>query len=151
MDNILSNIKTTEATARSSNTPTTTPSLDRIVERYFQSTLTSFELLANGQELNAINILTLCISLMQMIEQYPAITGSQKKELVLKVFDKYVENHGGNATPFLALLPSFIDTSVSLDKGNIAINMTVADAQEHAVGCCLALLTSKQTNPVKKT
>ncbi len=100
--------------------------------------LVEMENMVNGTQLTSINILTIAISVMQLIEKNKEIKGAQKKAIVVKVFELYFAKHGGD-TNVLALLPPFIDMAVSLDRGELTITIT----PEKLVACCYGIKPTK--------
>jgi hypothetical protein len=73
-----------------------------------------------GAELNISNILGVCVNLMQVVEKYPKLEGSKKKDLVVRTLQRVVERNGGGEE-LLSIIPSFIDVAVGIDRKNIQI------------------------------
>jgi len=94
--------------------------------------------IVGDQEVTSINILIFTLSFMQVVERYKNLKGSQKKLIVTRVFQKYLQEHGGDMS-LMVLLPSFIDTSIQLDKGEVTIRMNA----DQALSCCLGCLAKK--------
>ena len=75
------------------------------------------------------NIISLVTLLMKTADKYTDITGIQKKELVLAVTRKVVEEtvpeeERGNILYMVdGALPSVIDTLIAVDKGQLAIKI----------------------------
>lgn len=116
------------------------------IEAHIDHALGQLEKIIGNDEIKPANVLLFALHLEQIVEQYEELKGPQKKELVLKVFKKYMGKHGGDKYNAMEFLPGFIDVSVSLDKGEATINL---DA-ENAVMCCVSLL-SLCANSSKKT
>jgi hypothetical protein len=72
---------------------------------------------------NILNILNICVVAMQKVEKFNKLSGSDKKQVVLGAISQIIKNKGGDDN-LTTLLPSFIDTSISIEKGelNISIN-----------------------------
>ena len=83
--------------------------------------LTDFVLgIIGGSELSSLNLLGVCVSLMQVVEKYPKLQGVQKKDLVVRTLQRVIEKNGGSVD-ILALVPSFIDLAVSIDRKKVKI------------------------------
>ena len=89
------------------------------------------------EQITTLNVLSICISLMQITERYKGITGEQKKKIVLRVISNYLSEQNGDQS-LLGILPDFINTAVSLDKGQVTISMSV----DELTSCCLGLCKS---------
>lgn len=87
--------------------------------------------LVSGEELTPLNVTTVLVNLMQVTETYPTLHGVEKKQLIMRVLEKYVNQHPGNGLD-LSMIPPTIDMLVDLDRGKIAIKLDPA--------CCLAAL-----------
>lgn len=107
------------------------------VEFYFDGLLRDLEDIIGDGQLTTLNVLSTCVNLMQLVERKKNISGKQKKELVLKVLRRYIFDHGGEES-ILSILPDFIDTAVSLDKGEVTIKVDM----EKVSGCCLSMCSS---------
>lgn len=57
---------------------------------------------------------------MQIVEKYPKLNGSQKKDLVLRVLFDLISKKNGD-TSLLVIIPSFIDSAVGIAKEKIKI------------------------------
>ena len=84
--------------------------------------------LLHGQKLTSSNIVTITLHLMQFVEKYPNIKGSQRKKIVIQVLKQFVADKVDDPTEEENILliiqmtiPSLIDTIISVDKGEIAI------------------------------
>ena len=83
------------------------------------------------EDLSVGNIMSLCINVMQLVETFPGLTGEQKKHTVLQAMSRFLESKGG-AVAFLAILPDFIDRIVSVNNGDISLDVTPAKVMT----CC---------------
>ena len=90
----------------------------------------SLDLLTDDKQLTTLNIVSITTNLMQIVEKYPNTTGPMKKELVMHVLKRFVEDNtdGEDEVALLLLfintfLPSVIDTIISLDKKELAIKI----------------------------
>lgn len=99
------------------------------------------EAVLGDDQVTVLNILTLCVNLMQIVEKYTRLKGAQKKELVIKALETLVLKKGGNNTNLMALIPSFIDNAVSISNGQLRISVKPEDN----TGCCVGLF-GKQKN-----
>lgn len=80
-------------------------------------------------DISAMNIFSITVNLMQLVEKYPKLTGPQKKSLVIQALEKVIKKHGADQA-LLSIVPAFIDQAISLDKGKVVINV-----EEVAKGC----------------
>lgn len=87
-----------------------------------------------GEEvISIINILNICVVAMQKVEKFNNLSGSDKKQVVLSGITQVLKNRGGDSN-LTSLLPSFIDTSISIEKGEINISI---DGKK----CCVSLFS----------
>lgn len=86
------------------------------------------KILGTGK-LTSSNVVTVLLSLMQVVEKYGDVKGIQKKAVILDALNHLIEDtlEGQEATDLKLLvqltLPTVIDTFVSLDKKEIAIKL----------------------------
>lgn len=80
--------------------------------------------------INSSNIVTILISLMQIVEKYQDVSGIQKKAIILKALKLVINDQVTNEEEAKALnllvevtLPTVIDTLVSVDKKEIQIKI----------------------------
>jgi len=87
-----------------------------------------------GEEvISIINILNICVVAMQKVEKFNNLSGSDKKQVVLSGITQVLKNRGGDSN-LTSLLPSFIDTSISIEKGELNISI---DGKK----CCVSLFS----------
>ena len=98
-----------------------------------------FEKLVGEQEISPLNILGLAIGLEQIVAKFKDLKGKQKKDLVIRVIEQYLLDHGGDKYDALLFLPSFIDVSIGLDHRDIEI-----DVDQVAMGCCALLFAPRK-------
>lgn len=72
------------------------------------------------------NVIGLVTDIMKVVDKYDGIKGSEKKEVVLLLIDKIIEDlPNGTAKDVLnttkPMLPSVIDTIISVDRRKITI------------------------------
>jgi len=98
----------------------TSDSLNKIYE--------SLSLVSN--DINTSNIIQLTINLMRIIEKYPNLTGTQKKETIIYVLKKVIKDNLDNDETKQNLLffidtflPYVIDTIISVDKKEVVIKI----------------------------
>lgn len=79
-------------------------------------------------DIDTTTIVSITITLMQVIESYKKLTGNQKKSIVLHTLQKYVNDEVVNLNNKIKilsfinkLLPPIIDTFISIDKQDIQI------------------------------
>ena len=92
--------------------------------------------LACCEQVTSINVLSICISLMQLAERSPNMKGEEKKALVVRALTKILTSQNGDLS-LLNIIPSYIDKVVSLNNGEIVINV------EKMVECCFGLFSRK--------
>lgn len=68
------------------------------------------------------NVLSICLSLMQLVERYPKMKGSEKKDLVIRGVRHIISKNGGNEV-IMGVIPVFIDKAVSINNGEISLNV----------------------------
>jgi hypothetical protein len=73
-----------------------------------------------GAEITPSNVFGVCVRLMQVVERYPKLEGPKKKELVVRTLQRIIEKNGGSSD-LMAVVPSFIDLAISIDRKNIQI------------------------------
>jgi hypothetical protein len=80
--------------------------------------------------INSSNIVTILISLMQIVEKYQDVSGIQKKAIILEALELVINDQVTNEEEAKALnllvevtLPTVIDTLVSVDKKEIQIKI----------------------------
>jgi hypothetical protein len=84
---------------------------------------------AMSTSITTANIIELTTKLMQLVESYPLLKGSQKKNIVIFVLKKFVTSKVDvesqqQVLSFIDLfLPSVIDTLISLDNSEIEIKV----------------------------
>jgi hypothetical protein len=119
---------------------TTDPILDNSVDQL----VASINTMVGNEQITSFNILSICMSLMQIVEKYPNLQGHQKKELVLRALDVALSKKGGN-NALMALIPSFIDNVISIDNDQVKISIDPA-----AVAGCLTGIASCLTKSCAK-
>ena len=87
----------------------------------------------SGAKLNSSNIMPILVNLMQIIEKYPKLKGSQKKQVILATFNMLIDDQNDNVEDAANLkllvqmtLPSVIDTIVSIDTKQVQIKVKQA-------------------------
>jgi len=97
--------------------------------KYVDTVYTSLVNTLEG-EITPLNLAMITLNLMQMVEHYKDLTGSDKKALVVEVLERWRKEH--NESLNLDILPSVIDTFVSLDKGELQVKVNISSCLE----CC---------------
>jgi len=93
------------------------------LDKYVDILYSNLAEILNSDVLTPLNITMALLSTMQIIERFPKLKGKEKKEIVLHAIRKYVNHHPSSNSVDLNLIPSMIDTMVSLDKGEITIKI----------------------------
>lgn len=100
----------------------------------------SLKNITEGQKLTTMNVILVSTHLMQIVEKYPNINGSQKKETVIHVLKKLViDTLDGDDEKALLLfietfLPSVIDIIIAVDKKELAVK--VKKGFKSCFSCC---------------
>lgn len=79
----------------------------------------------NYQEMSVSDIPKIVIEVMQIVEKIKGISGIEKKQLVVEIVTKMVDDSdlAGNSEKFiLPLIPSLIDKLIEVDNGHLQIN-----------------------------
>jgi len=94
--------------------------------------------LVKDKEINETNIIQITTCIMELVEEYPNITGEQKKKIVIMLISKLVDNSPLNdskknivKTATNLILPAAIDAIVSASKSKFILNIR---KKKH--GCC---------------
>ena len=99
-------------------------------------------------DLTPLNVTSVLVSLMQLTETYPNLHGVEKKNLIMKVLEKYVEKHPDNGLD-LSMIPPTIDMLVDLDRGKIAIKLDPACCLAALLGCLSSAQRAKEAQKKK--
>ncbi len=75
----------------------------------FSSLLDSLKNIIGTKQLNSSNIIDMCRMLMQLVEKFPKLPGSQKKDLVIGVLTYYVKEELGADSPILKIIDEVDD------------------------------------------
>lgn len=75
---------------------------------------------------------TMCITAMKIVETFPNLKGSEKKQLVLDCVKILLQKIGANEI-VLEILPMVIDNLISIEKGELVIG------NEKIETCCFSL------------
>lgn len=113
------------------------------VDLYYGHLMDNLCRIIGDGELTTLNIIAVCVNLMQIVETYPNMCGKDKKALVIKVLECYCHDHHCDEG-MIVMIPGFIDTTIELDKGQMKIAMDVEDVAECCVGLCGAFLRSRR-------
>lgn len=105
----------------------------KISEALIDQIINSVDRSISEKQITAMNIFSICILVMQLAEQ-TLLKGKDKKELVLEVMNRLIKKYGGDSG-LLAVLPSFIDQTISVDRGEVAIHIS----PEQVATCCMGL------------
>jgi hypothetical protein len=105
--------------------------------------LYSYVISVHSEKLNASNIIAIATELMQVVEKYKTMTGSQKKTLVINVIKKLVNSRVDDESDKKTLntiidltLPTVIDNLVDAMNGNIKFDKEKAKSFFRRFLCC---------------
>ena len=76
-------------------------------------------------DVNIANLIHVILHTMEIIEDYGALTGQEKKQTVINVINFIVDeiNKNEELGPIIkSMIPSVIDSIIKVDKGSIKIN-----------------------------
>lgn len=101
------------------------------VETNIDKLLTEVDKLIDDDALTTVNISKVMLSLMVIVDEYPELSGPEKKEIVLSVLKRYVVEHFEEEHPeykellqiIEKVLPTTIDLMVSIDNKEISIHL----------------------------
>ena len=106
------------------------------IEVHIACILKDLQEMIRDQEITPLNVLSICINAMKSVEVIPKLSSQQKKQIVLEVMTRLIQQSKSD-NALLLTLSHFIDTAISIEKGDIQISVT----PEEMVGCCLGLCT----------
>jgi hypothetical protein len=105
-----------------------------------------------SQHITPVNVITIMNNLLQIVEKYKDLTGSQKKMLVLDTIKKVINETVDDANDQMQLLaivdltmPHIIDTVVSAINGNIKFEKEKVVSWLHKIFCCESSMCSKKS------
>lgn len=99
-------------------------------EIYFNQMMNAFK--DNVKSLDSQSVIPVCLELMKFAERF-SIEGAQKKELVIAVLQELCTILGVNPA-LLVLIPVFIDSIISVERGNIVVSVK----PENLMSCCFS-------------
>lgn len=106
--------------------------------------LYSYVVSVHSEKLNASNIIVIATELMQVVEKYKTMTGSQKKTLVINVIKKLVNSTVDDESDKKTLntiidltLPTVIDNLINAMNGNIKFDKEKAKSFFRRFLCCI--------------
>lgn len=80
-----------------------------------------------GEKLTEANILHIVLQIMKIVDKYPELKGEEKKQIIIDVLKKYVNENAEEERKATLLtlidltLPVAIDTFIALDKSEMVI------------------------------
>ena len=98
-------------------------------EKILESLYNNLNAMSTSGSVTTSNIIELTTKLMQLVESYPLLKGSEKKNIVIFILKKFVTSklEGDSQQQVLLFidlfLPSVIDTLISLDNSQIEIKV----------------------------
>lgn len=112
---------------------------DKIYTKTSSKLNLKFKNLRDKTEITPKDVINFIVTLMQIVDKYK-LSGSSKKDIVIRIINDILENNNNNIEniEFIQsfvnnILPSFIDTIISLDKKDIIIKF------ENSFGKCRCL------------
>lgn len=88
------------------------------------------------EEINAVNVLQICLLMMKHVESFKLMSGKEKKNAVLNALRELIQRRGGAASLSMDIIPAFIDSVIQVDKGSISIHI---DPTSCCAGLCSAV------------
>ena len=88
--------------------------------------------LLNGRDISDNNIIQTVVQLMQNAEKFTELEGLEKKELIIRVYDKYLHEHPCSVG--VDMLPTIMDSLIAVDRREV----TVKERPRGVFGCCRA-------------
>jgi hypothetical protein len=113
--------------------------MDKSTQKKISDTLyDTFINIVNEDDFTITKVITLTTSLMQAVDKYTELTGSEKKVIVLYVIERFIEDTNNNTVKDILntakpLLPDIIDTIMNVDKRKIKIR---AKKLFESIKCC---------------
>lgn len=125
------------------------------VQTNIDKLITEVDKLIDDDKLTTVNISKVMVSLMVLVDEYPDLTGTQKKEIILTVLRKYVIEHFEEEAPEYAdllkiietVLPTTIDLMIRIDNKEITIHLKKGCAM---VCPCLSQMLSRRKKSTKQ-
>ena len=100
--------------------------------------------------ITAVDTAKIVLLLMQTVEQFSDLCGSQKKELILRVIDKYDNEHPTENNFLTESLEGFVTSLVMIEKGEISIKLTPASGLSACLSCFLSKADRNRIANAKK-
>ena len=95
---------------------------DQIIIDSSEKLYNDFKEIIGDGNIDASNIMSICVNLMQIVDTVPNLRGRDKKNLVLSVFKRYSDE-----IPLpkmvLDMIPTVIDMVISLDRGEVVVKV----------------------------
>jgi len=100
-------------------------------EFYVDHLYADLKAILENKQITGLTLATSLISMMRIAERFPSLKGSEKKELLLRVYNKYMEEHSSTENSILPpeyremlnALSGMMDTFVAIDKKEIKITL----------------------------
>lgn len=101
------------------------PNINEVVDGIYENVLGMVE----AKDVKAANIISIAALTMKLVEQVPGLTGQQKKDIVIEVIKKLIDETPLSDEEVAAVnlvvdvtLPIVIDTIVSASRGELNLN-----------------------------
>lgn len=121
-----------------SNSPPTNTLLVKLEEMVFY-----IKSILGNEKITATNIVIIATSLMNVVEQYKDLTGSQKKMLIIDTIKRVINENTNDVEERMALmvivdftLPPLIDTLISAINGNLKFEKKKIVSTLKKIFCC---------------
>ena len=111
-------------------------------EEFIRKVYEDAKLALNGQPLDSSTLLSLSITIMEIVEKLPNLTGPEKKRVVIEVVKLMVDetelSEEDNAKVDVIIetvLPIAIDLIVAASRGSFSLN-SIRNKLKHIFPCC---------------
>jgi hypothetical protein len=119
---------------------------DNVAEEYVDIVYDSLCDMIEDGHANLLDTATMVLGLMQLVEEYDDLTGSEKKSLILRVLEKYDELHPDDPNLITDSLSGFINVMVGIDRGELVIQIHPVKCLSACFGCSSAAMKKRRKN-----
>jgi len=109
-----------------------------VAEEYVDRLYEDLVRIIGDEPLTMLNLASVLVNLMQIVERMHDLHGKEKKNLIIRVVDKYMDAHPSDGMSILIVAP-MIDTMVSIDRGEMAIKIKPINCLLACLGICLTM------------
>jgi hypothetical protein len=107
----------------------TTPSETEIKDAILKKLVPSITSMVENKSPSSADIINLLTSVMQMVETYPSLKGSEKKQLAIDIINEILDTHIKDETLRASLklvvtstVPTVVDVIIKASKGLLELN-----------------------------